>query len=739
MKYFWILLFICGWAHAQIGEVVHGRVHALTNEMGIRDSIPLSGANVYWLDTTLGTVTDTAGMFSLQRPGNGEHHLIVNYVGYIDDTLLVEVPVDEVNIVLHELARGKGITIHGRQPALIRANSAAVNSQTITEHGLGQMACCSMAESFENTVSVDVEQSDAISGARRIKMLGLAGYYTQIMSEKMPFMRGLVSPYALEYVPGFWLEEVNISKGTASVATGYEAITGQINAELKKPQTTPQLAANAYLNSMAKADLAILARQRLNPRLSTMLLTFATRLEQRWDNNNDTFLDMPLLQQFTVMNRWYYEGDDLDAQLGLRFIHDDRRGGQFDFDFDNPDANGDLYGSQNDIRRYEIFAKTGFYIDQQGSSVGLIISAAKHDIATYAGEKTYSGDEASFYTSLSLNKLIGNHTVAAGLSYHFDDRSEIYNDEVFSNDEQIPGIYTEYTYQALESITAMAGLRYDRHNRFGDLLTPRLHLNYRPDGATSIRFSAGRGYRTPYIFADNPAIIASSKELIIDHQLNVEEAWNTGLELTRDFSFNENVTGTLALDYYHTSFTRQVVVDMDASGEEINLYNLSGRSFANSAQAELHLNIYDDFAVTAAWRYNDVRITYRSGLATLPLNHLYKGMLSLSYTTTDENWQFDYTAQFNGRTRLPNTSDNPAEYQLDEYSSQFTLMYFQAKYIFSDWEVYAGIENLTDYRQKNPILAWQEPFSSYFDSSLIWGPTFGRRFYVGFRFDPEIL
>lgn len=712
---------------------LHGNVYGLEIHDAHMDTLPLAAANIYWRDTTLGTTTDTKGHFHIARPDDKGRFLVFNYVGYENDTLFVKPHDDHLVVYLKTLRSTKEVHVSAEKPHTMHHMDVAVNTESITSNGLTQLACCSLAESFENTNSVDVEQSDAVSGARRIKMLGLAGFYTQMMIEKKPVMRGLVNPYSLEYVPGFWMESVNISKGTASVATGYESITGQINVELKKSENSKPIAVNGYTNSMGKTDVAVLGAYQFNPKLSTMLLTFGTTLQKRWDMNDDTFIDMPLLQQFNLMNRWKYSGDKIRGQIGVKLIHDDRQGGQMDFDFDQPQRSTGLYGSESKIRRYEVYAKSGMILDEQGSSLGLIISAFQHSMDSFWGLKTYSGDETSVHANLTFNKNLSAHILSAGLSYLYDDRQEHYLTKEYDTSERVPGIFGEYTLKPNDHFTAMAGLRYDRHSRFGDFITPRAHLNYRPDHKTSIRLSAGTGYRNPHVFMDNPAILASSKELVFQEDIDAERAWNTGLQFTRDFVMGNDRPVTLVFDVYRTEFQNQVVVDMEQSTRHVFLYNLDGQSYSNAVQAELSSTLFPGFDITAAGRYNDVKTTYSGELKSIPLNSTYKGLLVLSYSTPNNSWQVNLTTQFNGQTRLPNTRMNPIEYQLDEYSPRYMLMFAQLKRKFAKWEIYAGIENLTDYRQKNPILAWDDPFSPYFDSSNVWGPTFGRRFYIGFR------
>jgi len=741
MNYLFILTFfaVAGYALADQStnnhNHLHGSVYGLEYSAAHQDTVPLSDVNIFWRDTSIGTTTDEDGFFHVERSKEEGDYLIFNYIGYENDTLFVAPEDNNIEVYLKSVQSLAEIVINAKKPNTIHKMDAIINTESITSSGLTQLACCSMAESFENTASVDVEQSDAVSGARRIKMLGLAGFYTQMMIEKKPVMRGLVNPFSLEYVPGFWMKSVDISKGTASVATGYESITGQINVELKKPEESENFAANSYVNSMGKTDVSVHGALHLNPKLSTMLLTYGTYMQEKWDTNNDTFIDMPLLKQFIILNRWKYSGEKFKGQFGFKVIHDIRQGGQLDFNFDNPNESAGLYGFENNIRRYEVYGKGGMSIDDQGSSIGLIVSAFQHNIDAFGGLKTYEGNESSVYTNLTFNKILSDHKMSVGVSYEYDNRKETYLADKYDNSERVPGVFGEFTFQLNDRLTVLTGLRYDYHNQFGDLFTPRMHLNYRPYEETSLRFSAGKGYRNPQVFMDNPAILASSKELVFLENINAEEAWNAGIQFTQDFVIDSDKPATFVLDYYRTEFQNQLIVDMEQSAQHIYLYNLDGQSYSNAVQAELSATLLHGFDVSTALRYNDVKTTYHDELKSIPLNSTYKGLLVLSYSTTGDEWQFDLTTQYNSKSRLPSTSMNPAKYQLDEYSPNYILMFAQVKRTFDNWEVYAGVENLTDYRQKNPILAWDDPFSPYFDSSIIWGPTFGRRFYAGFRFN----
>ncbi|MCI0494182.1 TonB-dependent receptor, partial [candidate division KSB1 bacterium] len=415
-------------------------------------------------------------------------------------------------------------------------------------------------------------------------------------------------------------------------------------------------------------------------------------------------------------------------------IYDHRDGGQSDFDFDNHAPHLLDYGFHTKTNRIEFYSKAGRALGKNGSSsIGLIFSAFHHKNDAFWGTKTYAGNESSFYGNLIYQKAMGAHDLATGVSFVSDHIDENYNEVRQKNSEDVPGAFIEYTWKYHEKLTGLAGFRYDRHNLYGNFYTPRFHVKYLWSPSTAIRLSAGKGYRSAHIFMENLVILASSKTLTIREIPKAEEAWNYGIQFSRDFVIGDHRPVTLMMDFYRTTFQNRVIIDTEQDAEQIYVYNLKGPSFSNSFQIEMNATLFSGFESIVAWRWNDVKMTIDDRLLEEPLTNRFKGLLVLSYTTPSKNWQFDLTTQWNSKTRLPNTEMYPANYQMADYSPSYVMMLGQIKRKFKNLEFYIGIENITDYTQPYPILAWQEPFSPYFDSSRIWGPVVGRQIYAGIR------
>ncbi len=736
-----LLLYLPLGVWAQQGAVsMTGNVVAENKEGEI---IPLVGANVYWLGTTDGTVTEVDGEFNLPRVAQ-TNKLIVSFIGYQNDTIDTEgksrldlrlntsISLDEVEIVYRKKSTG----ISFAEPIKI---------ETISEKELLKAACCNLSESFETNPSVDVSFTDAVTGTRQIQMLGLAGPYTQIMRENMPDVRGLSAIYGLTYVPGTWVESIQLGKGTGTVVNGFESIAGQLNVELRKPEEAERLYLNIYGNEGGRMEAnANFAHRFDGDKWSTAFLLHGKKNAVKQDRNDDGFLDMPLSNQYIALNRWKYIGPGgMRMQFGVKGTYIDNIGGQTDFKPSNETPINDKWGMHLNMQRFEGWAKFGKVFEEMPwKSMALQLSGANHRQNSTFGLNDYDASQNTFYANTLYASILSNtnHKFKTGASLQYDQYAELLNGANFDRTEIVTGAYFEYTYIYEEKFSAMAGMRADYHNLFGAFITPRLHLRYAPSENTVIRASAGRGQRTANILSEYNGLLASSRQIIImgddsekPYGLDPEVAWNYGLNLTQSFQLNYR-DGALSFDFYRTDFENQVVVDLDQSPQKAVFYNLQGKSYSNSFQAQLDYEVIKRLDARLAYRWFDVQTTYDGELLQKPLIAAHRAFLNLAYETNN-SWKFDYTINWQGDKRIPFTASNPAAYQLAAHSPDFVLMNAQLSKTWQEkFEVYIGMENLLNFKQENPILASDQPFGDYFDSSLIWGPIFGRNTYFGLRY-----
>lgn len=612
-----------------------------------------------------------------------------------------------------------------------RRMAGAVNGTVITRQELFKAACCNLGESFVTNPSVDVNYSDATTGAKQIKLLGLSGTYVQMLTENLPAFRGAALPYALGYVPGSWMQSIQVSKGNASVKNGYEAITGQLNVEYLKPEAEQSVDVNLYGNSKAKMEANADANLHLDSRLSTNLLL---HFENSWghhDQNGDGFIDMPKVRQYNLSNRWVWKGDRYIFHGGLSLINENRTSGQTAHQHN---MEGELYRIGIRTNRYEGYMKHAFVLDPaHGGNLALMANTSMHEQQAYYGHKPYDVNEKNVYAQLMYETNFGTlHNLSTGISLNYDYLGQHLSGERINERETTPGAYAQYTFNLHERLVAMAGLRVDHSSLHGTFVTPRMHVKWMPSSLFSLRLSAGKGYRTIHPLAEMNYLLASRRTLVID-DMEQEAAWNYGVST----GWNIPLFGkTLKLnaEYYHTRFSRQAVVDYDTDPHTLHIANLQGKSYSNTLQVDFTYPLLNTLSLTAAYRLNDVKTTYGGKLLEKPLQSKYKGLVSLSYKSPLELWKFDITLQLNGGGRMPTAytladgtpSWQPRFHAYEQLSAQLTRE-------FRHISLYVGGENLTGYRQTRPIIGADNPWGTDFEPTLVWGPVEGAMGYLGMR------
>ncbi len=740
-------------------QTLRGKV---SGETADGKSETIIGATVVWKDTRMGTATDANGQFSIGVPPNAAY-IIIAYVGYLTDTIAYSGQ-EFLEVKLRNNAQTSTVNVEGRSNGTYMSTLNPMLFQTIDEKELCKAACCNLSESFETNASIDATFADAVTGARQIRMLGLEGRYTQMMFDNVPAVRGLASTYGLTFVPGPWIKNIYIAKGVGSVTAGFESMTGQINVAMKNPDNAEKLHVNAYLGNSGRTELNLVMRPKelfwpksKERNLSTVLLAHGALSQLRSDMNGDGFLDNPLFSNIILRNEWHLQTKTgIGGQYAFTYIKMNNVSGTMDYD-PLDEIKAQLWGVNIKTDRYEFAGKTGYvFKEKPWKSFGLQTSISWHNQQGNYGYRNYLGQQLSGRVNFLYASRIKSdaHKFTTGISYQYDD----YNERIFfenippvqlssmdlSRMESVPGVFGEYTMNTSPKFSVIAGARADYHNVYGMLLTPRFHARYSFTDNSSVKLIAGKGYRTASLLMDNVGILASNRDILIQgnydkgiHGLKMEEAWNTGLIYTHKFKINYR-EATLSLDAYRTQFVNQVVVDMETP-QQVSFYNLHGKSYSNSAQAELHYTPFRRFDVRLAYRWLEVRQQYNSGMLDKPMVNRHRAFTNLAYETKANDrgaqWRFDATVQWISKKRLPLTSEHAMHMQ-DEtaYSDDYFQVNAQVTYVFKkNTEIYLGGENLNNFMVHDVIVSAENPTSEAFDGSLLWGPVFGRMVYLGFR------
>ena len=646
---------------------------------------------------------------------------------------------DYNNDTVHDLAEVAVV----RKKASIARMRGAENGMNIGREELFKAACCNLGESFTTNPSVDVSYNDATTGARQIKLLGLSGTYVQMLTENLPNFRGASAPYALGYVPGPWMNGLQVSKGAASVKYGYESITGQINIDYKKPEDKPGVEVNLFGDTKSRIEANLDANMHLNSNLSGNILMHYENSMEMHDDNSDGFLDKPQVEQYNLQSRWLYRKGIYMLHAGISGIKEHRWSGQIAHQ--HTTESDQLYTIDLNTNRYEVYAKHALVLDaDHATNIALMTSASMHQLRSNYGIKWYDVNEKNVYGALVFeSNLAKRHNISAGLNVNYDYLGQLYREgdvstvhladaEKWSERETVPGAYAQYTYTIGHKFTAMAGIRIDHSSLYGTFYTPRFHLKYSPVDILTLRFSIGKGYRTVHALAENNYLLASGRQLEIG-QLGQEAAWNTGVSMALNVPIGHE-TLKLNAEYYYTRFSNQVVIDYDSNHQYISIGNLHGRSFSHTFQIDASYVLFNTLTLTAAYRLNGVKTTYCGVLRERPLTSKYKGLFTASYKTQNGHWQIDGTLQMNGGGRMPQP------YQLsngtlswDYRFKAYEQLSAQITRWFKHWSIYVGGENLTNFTQHTTIYGADNPWNSDFEPTLVWGPVHGRMFYAGIR------
>jgi outer membrane receptor for ferrienterochelin and colicins len=724
-----LLIYYTGHSQTVTGVIVYNDKTMDGMEM------PLSSATVSWLQSSVGTYTDDNGKFTLFHPDSLSKKLIITYVGYVSDTIDADFTTPmkinlKPSITLHQ------VTIKDNSTTYI--STKPINQLTIGSGELLKAACCNLGESFETTPAVDVSYSDAVTGQRQIQLIGLNQTYTQLLIENVSQLNGLAKTFGLDYIPGSWIESMQLTQGVGSVVNGYDALSGAINVELKKPTSPEELFVNLYGNSFGRFEANLNSAHKIDSNWSTILLVHADDNSTKLDVNNNSFLSMPLSKQLHLDNRWLYTSPHIQLRFGVDFLTQNIVGGQVNFNPSSDFLTSPYYGVEVNTTRESGYMKLGYlFPDKKYKSMGLILSAFNHSQQSFFGRTTDTASEKNFSANYIYQTIIGNtsNTIRFGGSYFLDNENENVN---FFNGQSnlnlsiyqsVGGAFAEYSYTGVK-FSMVAGLRGDYHNDYGSIITPCLFLKYAITKTTTFKLSGGNAFNEPDIITENFPLLASSRQFIITQPLLPDIAWNFGGYLQQAFSFGPQ-TGILSAELYHTYFIHQVIADEDVSPSEVLFYNAS--SFATSALIMLQYEPLKNWNILLAYRNNNVQQMESGVMTEKPLAARDKYHISTDYTTANERWKFSVIWYLMGVQRLPNTSQNPADLQLPPYSPVYQMLNAQVTYSLKHFDIYAGSENILNQTQANPIVDPSNPFGQHFDSSITWGPIMGRIFYIGIR------
>lgn len=721
------LLLITSASFGQLKGVIYGKAVNETKEH-------LHNAKITSQKTKESVETDDHGVFEITLGKILPDTLIFSAIGFRNDTLIVtnkdRFSIIEINLYENQILEELVISYKKTTHSISKLKTLMV--EELGEGELRKAACCNLSESFETNASVDVNMTDAISGAKKIQMMGLDGVYTQIQMENIPYMRGLESAFGLGSMPGTWVESIQITKGTGNVVNGYESMAGLVNLELKKPQSMEKFYFNAYGNRFGRGELNSHGKLNVGKKWQTGLFGHASGLFSEVDNNKDGFRDIPMSKNASFLNRWNYNGKRMEAQMGVNAYYESKEGGQTGF---SASRTPNLYGVTIENKHVDVFAKTGFLFEKKPyQSIGIVYNLKYQTTHAQFGKRIFNGEEKRGYINAIFDGIIGNtnHGIKGGLSFVFVDLTQKLDSLTLPRVEYVPGAFAEYTFKGLR-FTGVLGARGDYHNLYGFQFSPRFHGKFSVTEKLDLRFTAGRGFRVPNVIIDNISLLATSRNWVIEKNIQAEVSWNLGGSIVQEFKFFRR-KASISIDFYHTFFENQLIVDRDIDMNNFYFNNLTGKSYSNSFQTEISLPVLPRFDVRLAYKYLDVKAEYGGKMQQQVMIPTQRGFANLAYKTRNKRWEYDATMSVYGKSRLHMVHYSATGHSTDNMSKVYPILNAQITHVFKKWDFYIGGENLTNYKQKDALIDPQNPFGSYFDATRVWAPIQGVNVYVGVRF-----
>lgn len=708
-----------------------------------KKSEPLEGAVVKWINTNTGTSTEANGSFELTVDGIADKRIVVFCAGYRTDTVNAEKKTF-VEIELTSNAITDVIEVEDEQSSTYISDDNA-KTEVITSQELVKDACCDLSGCFGRNSSVEVAVTDILTDSKELKILGLEGVYTQILIDNTPIMNGLNVKYGVSSLPGVIIDKITISKGSNSVLQGYESISGIMNVLLKDYDNANKFLLNGFVNSMLEKQLNVNYANEYKKNLNSIFAFHTVQKSNRIDHNGDGFLDNPLITRYTLYNKWKYSNkhDKTEMNFAARYWNEERTGGQKNFDANRDEGSNTVYGQTAKINSVEGYCRLGKDFTEE-KNMKVYANGNYYDQKSYFGITKYDALQTNFSISGFYEfEIAARDFLKAGLSYKYlnidenisfiDSTYKTYAGDYLKK-ESIPGIFAENSISFFDDkASLMTGLRLDHHNKYNLIVTPRALLRYQPVNEVVFRISGGTGFRTVNLFSENPSVLASGRDVIIVDELDPEKTFNYGADILYYFNVGQ-VGGSLNVDFYRTQFNNKIIPDYDTDPSKVIFANLNGDAYSNVMQAESNFSLFRGFDVKLAYKFIDQKYERNGEMVEQPFVSKHRFLTTLSYTAHDDSWSASSALQWYGVQRLPSTATNPPEYQRPTQSDPYTIINAQVNKNFKYFELYGGVENILDFTQSNPIIAADDPFGQYFDTSFIWGPTKGREFYLGFRF-----
>jgi outer membrane receptor for ferrienterochelin and colicins len=705
---------------------------------------PLMFATVQIKGSSIGTTTNEQGHFSVDAPKelttNGK--LIVSYVSYTPDTLALHARQSKYTILLRKdfKALQEVVVVSGTMKEVSKMNSP-IPVEIYSPALFLKNPTPSIFESLGMVNGVQPQLNCNVCNTGDIHINGMEGPYTMILIDGMPIVSSLSTVYGLSGIPNSMVKRIEVVKGPASTLYGSEAVGGLINIITKDPSTSPIFHTDISATSLLEYNADISTKWSLKKTQALLGINYFN-FNNKIDVNNDNFTDLTQQNRISIFNKWdFHRQDNRQASVAFRYVYEDRWGGVLNWT-KNDRGSESIYGESIYTNRAELIGNYQLPIKQK---IIFDYSYNYHLQDSYYGKVKYLADQQVAFGQFRWDKKVGKHDLLLGLPFRYvkyddntpgtasEDTVHVSNKPMYTF---LPGIFVQDEIGLNEKVTILTGLRYDRHNHHGNIVSPRVSLKFSPDKNNTLRLSTGNGFRVVNLFTEDHAALTGARQVIIESELKPEESWNVNLNYASNIAHSSGFIG-LDASVFYTYFTNKIVGDFHTDPEAIIYNNLQGHAISKGITLNTDISFMSRFKIITGVTFMDVYQVEKTGAEDIKMPQLFapkvSGTYALSYSLDKLGLTFDLTGRLNGPMHLPTARENGDE--RPGKSPWFTIMNFQiTKTSNTGWEFYLGAKNLLNFMPKDPIFYWQDPSAPEFDTSYNYAPVQGIKGFAGIRY-----
>lgn len=755
MKYKYLLLlylfFLAGAVSAQT-SIVKGRVMLEDN--------PVEFANVYIKNLNLGAVTDADGKFQIELKQSGTYTIQASMVGFKSSQLKITLPQtsDELVFQLEQMDGGLDeVVVSGTMQEVSKLDSP-VPVEVYSANFFRANPTPSVFEALQNVNGVRPQINCNVCNTGDIHINGLEGPYTMVLIDGMPLVSGLATVYGLTGIPQSLINRVEVVKGPASTLYGSEAVGGLINVITKNPDSSPLFSSDAFVTGWGEVNVDLGVRSNWGSKIQSLTGISGFYYDNPIDNNGDGFTDLTLSKRISIFEKVnIIRPENRLFTVAARYLYENRWGGEMGF---NTGYRGgdEVYGESIYTSRWETF---GTWQLPTTEAINFQFSVNGHNQNSYYGTTSYMADQYIAFGQLTWAKTIENNNLLLGATYrytYYDDNTtatvDLDKDINMPSKIHLPGIFLQNEIKFNETQSLLLGVRYDYNSLHGSIFTPR--INYKlssSDKSTTLRLSAGNGYRVANVFTEDHAALTGAREVIFTEELKPEKSWNVNANLVKKIYSGNGVFIGLDGSAFYTYFTNRILPDYETNPNQIIYSNLDGSAVSKGVSLNIDSAWPNGFTLTAGATLMDVSVEEEGIKTRQLLTEKFSGVWTIGYEFYAIGVILNYTGNVYSPMRLPllgELDDRPG------YSPWYSIQNIQiTKKLGDRWEVYGGVKNLLNFTPAaNSIARAFDPFDKEvdfaadgsviatpsnpnaltFDPTYMYAPNQGIRGFLGVRF-----